>query len=312
MIILTELAQKLETILNDPSNPADYLFKVATEGFHIDTIADKNVNKNFIPVFIGSMGGTHNPVPQLKQASQTVSVVLYYPVRFKNDFYEIYDYLAGVFVGTSLNYGAVSGVAISNMSVPQYGELQNLDFNEFRKWVEDNYQKTIEVMETYMSMQFTLYFTTAGGEFLWGNAQTSSLSLLDGDGDVLNVDGHDMVDDDITYVTSNIQSNSEPSAEQELGTNEGAGIPTGTSYGAGFSVNVKNTPFYKYLIGQWFDGNSSDLIFDLTMTIAVDENTNWTFNRKCYLQSANLVVTKGQLITLTFGFGKLLELDDEE
>lgn len=307
MILLTELATKLENILNSQegfTNPTPYLFRVATEGFHIDHIADKDEKKNFIPVFIGSMGGTHNPVPQLKQASQTVSVVMYYPVRFKNDFYNLYDFLVTVFVGTSLYYGDISGRAISNMSVPQYGELQNLDFKEFETWVEQNYQRKIDVMETYMSMQFTLYFSTASGEFLWGNAQTSSLSIYDGD--TL------LEDSDVAYVTSNIQSNSEPSAEQELGTNEGSGIPTGTSYGAGFSVYVKNTPFYKYVIEQWFAGNSSDLVFDLTMAIKISDSESWTFTRKCYLQSANLVVTKGQLITLTFSFGKILEINEEE
>jgi len=183
MVRLYEVAEKLGKLLNgtDSETPAgysaDYDFQVATEGFHLDKISNKNTRKNFIPVFVGSFGGTYNPIPYLKEADYTLTVTLYYPVRFKNDFYALNDYLVECFVGKTLNYGTYSGKCLSNISVAQYGEIAPVDLEELSSWTLQTYSKEISVTESYMSMTFNLYLTTIGSDYLLGNDIKMNLQL---------------------------------------------------------------------------------------------------------------------------------------
>ena len=98
-VILTEVAQKISDILNGIdaetigiSRDNQYEFVVATEGFHLDYIYDKETKKNFIPVFIGSIGGENNPIPDLDESDTTIPVTIYFPVKFKDDFFLINKY----------------------------------------------------------------------------------------------------------------------------------------------------------------------------------------------------------------------------
>ena len=159
MIILSEVAQKLQSILNNGitingvsyTNPTDYEYQVQTEGYHLDNIVGET--KNFIPVFISSMGGSFNPVAGLKQSNVVIPITFYFPVRFKEDMYALNSFLVDVFVGQSISYGTISGYAISNLSVAQFGELDSMDvLREFETWVSNKYQRQLEVMEAYLSM----------------------------------------------------------------------------------------------------------------------------------------------------------------
>ena len=107
MIRIDEVAKKLENVLNgtDPEvvtligegkvqqPPTGFYFKVATEGFHIDKIYDEAAGKNFIPVFISSMGGQFNPVPELLQANYVIPIAIYFPVRFKYELFKLNEYI---------------------------------------------------------------------------------------------------------------------------------------------------------------------------------------------------------------------------
>lgn len=303
MILLTEVAQKLENILNGNDSettgltrPVDYDFVVETQGFHLDHIQNKTKGKNFIPVFISSMGGSFNPVPALKQATYTIPVIIYFPIRFKDDFFALNEYLVDVFVGTYLNYGTKSGRAISNISVAQYGEIVDLDLKEFATWVTNKYQKTIEIHQPWMTMQFTLYLSTANASFVWGNNATSSLSFT--------LDTTTYTDTDLTFVQGTVQSSSEPASQQLLDTSESDALPVATSYGSGFSIYVKDNDFYKNLVEKWFSGEIQTMEFTFSFTFL-----GKTFTRICYMQSTNLIVQKGQLTTMTFAFGKRVNLD---
>ena len=235
MIILKEVAEKLQNILNGTdsetsglSNPTSFYCQVATEGFHIDEIADVPNGRNFIPVFISSMGGQFNPVKGLKQASYSIGIVFYYPVRFKDDFYALCDFLADVFVGTHLNYGTISGKAVSNISVPQFGEIQDLDLKKLEKWVNDTYKQPIEIMEPHLTIQLTLYLSNAANGLVYGNDVKVDLSFS------YNSKTYDL--EDVDWDGASLQSNSQPQSEQEEGTNEGDSFPFGTTYGASFKV----------------------------------------------------------------------------
>ena len=188
MIRLDEAALKIQNILNGVDNDVislglypptneNYFFKVETEGFHLDHNYDMAEGKNFIPVFLSSAGGNFDAVRKIKRTVQTLPITFYFPVRLKDDFFQLNDYLADVFIAQLINFGPHSGVGLCNISVPQFGEIQNIDLKQFAQWVETNYKKPIEVMEPYLSMTITLYVTTQNSGFLLGNNVDYSLSF---------------------------------------------------------------------------------------------------------------------------------------
>lgn len=316
MIILDEVAKKLQNILNGKDsetqsfqNPTGFDFVVYTPGLHIDTLAKKDKGSNFIPVFISSMGGAHNPVLQLKQGNYTIPIVFYYPVRFKDDFFALYDFLADVFIGAYLNYGANSGKAVSNISVPRNGEIQDLDFTAFKTWVEEKFRQPIEIMEPYLSMELTLYLSSAAPEFVYGNGVSTSLSFK-----IKNAEDVEetYTDDDVTVEENTIQSQAQVQSEQLEGSGESQGLPFGVAYGSGFSCYYKDNEFYAKLLELWTTGESQNL--ELVLSISIPSNTHIdlvsgepapiVFTRKVFIESVVLTARKGQLITFNFTFSK--------
>lgn len=302
MIRLDEVALKIENILNGSDadvihlgieTPTGFYFKVETEGFHINSIADKKEGKNFIPVFISSMGGQFNPVPDLLQANYVIPIALYFPVRFKNEAFKLNEYLARVFVGRQLNYGKNSGKALSNISVARYGEIVDLDLQQFQKWVKTTYLQTVEIMEPYLQVTFELYLSTVSDDFVYGNDVETSLSVT--------INGETYTESNLALVENSIQSHSEPAAQQLLGSSipETEGYPVNTSYSSGFAVYIKNNDFFRKIIERWFEGNIQKTSFELNISFLGS-----TFTRQCYCQSVNLVARKGELATITFAFIK--------
>lgn len=315
MIILNELAQKLESILNgvdseinslltteEKATRPDYAFVVEAQGFHIDHIMDQKKQENFIPVFVSSMGGQFNPVKGLKQGNYVIPISFYFPVRFKDDFFKLGDYLINCFVGQFLDYGLISGKAVSNLSAPTYGEIVDLDLAQFNKWADEIYQTTVNRKnEPFMSMNFNLYLTTAGSTFVFGNAAKVTLKY------------GNLPEQEIVFANSSIQSTSQTNSQQELepaiGEHaEAESLPFGTAYGAGFTAYVENNEFWFNVMQTWMQGNSQSLEFTLKITIAIG-NSNLLFQRTVYVESINVPIQKGQLITATFSFGKKAEVE---
>lgn len=176
MIYLDEVCAKLSQILNSADNPVDFLYDVQAVGYHADTVYDKEKGKNLIRVFVSTFGGEFNPIPHLSQATYTIPITFYFPVRFKESFFALDSYIHGVFVGAMMEYGDKSTKAVSNLSIATYGEIQDLDFKEFKKWADNLYEKPIEVMEKYMSMTVNLYLTTIADNYLMGNSAKAVLS----------------------------------------------------------------------------------------------------------------------------------------
>lgn len=311
MILINEVAKKIEDILNgtDPevaalrlNRPVDYYFKVATEGFHIDRIFDVPEGRNFIPVFISTMGGQFNPVPELLQANYVIPIAIYFPVRFKNDLFRLNEYLARVFVGRQLNYGEESGSALSNISIAQFGEILEMDvLQEYASWEKTTYKRARDVMEPMLQMNFNLYLSTASSDFVYGNNSKATLTIDYDPSDTDLPSGWQTTDatDDVSFVQTSIQSHSDPQVQQLVGSSESEGLPTGTSYATSFSIYIKNKNFYKFLIKKWFKGESQDLSFTLQF-----EFLGETYTRTVYVQSANLSVQKGELATITLTYAK--------
>ena len=169
MIYLTQVCERLSEILNSTDNPVSYTYAVESVGYHWDRIYEDK--KNIIRVFVSSMGGAFNPVFGLGEANYTIPIIFYFPVRFKEDFFILDKYLHSVLVGA--NFGVENSV--SNLSVSQFGEIQNLDLKEFSSWSERTFQIPTDVSEEYMTMQCTLYLSTLKEGYVYGNSVTATL-----------------------------------------------------------------------------------------------------------------------------------------
>lgn len=326
MIILSEVAKKLENILNGVDeeinvkqnliNPTQYHFFVEAQGFHIDHIISKDYGENLFPVFVSSMGGQFNPVKGLKQGSYVIPITFYFPVRFRDTFFKLGDYLIDAFVGQELNYGVLSGSAISNLSVPTFGEIQNFDLQEFKKWVADTYQNKINVKtEPFMSMSINLYLTDVGEGFIFGNSVKAYLKK-DGDNDYT----------EIVFDTSSIQSNAQTNSEQEIDatTPEGESLPFGTAYGIGFTAYPRfddlHGDWWYNLLKDWCDGKAQNITLEAKFEIKVGEQTIGsvttdkllTFKRTCFIQSFNVPMNPGQVISCVISLGKKIIVENEE
>lgn len=167
MFVLEEVANKIEEILN--GFESNYEFSVQTQGYHLDKIANHESGKNFIPVFIELTSGDIEPIPSLNMASYNIETTIYFPVRFKHDFFVLQDKINNAFCGQTIDIGTLTGKCVSNLSIPTYGEIQDLDLNEFKEWVENIYRKEISVSEPYQTMTFTLYFGTVKQGIPFGN-----------------------------------------------------------------------------------------------------------------------------------------------
>ena len=251
MIILSEIAEKVSAILNgtdQETNQArtyvpDFEYLVATQGFHLDHIFNKSTGKNMIPVFISSLGGTNNPVPDLKQSDATVQIAFYFPVKFKDEFYNLADQMGTWFVGKILNYGTHSGRALSNLSLPNVGEIQELDLKEFKQWVGSIYRRTIDVTEPYMSLVFTLYLNCfdSTNTFIGNQIKITSLTF--------SYNGTDFYEDKtpISIERADIAS-LENASQQILNQPYVKGYPANLGYTRQLPLILKENSGYKRLL----------------------------------------------------------------
>jgi len=202
MITLEQIGQKLNRILNGiTTDSADtgeswltqtapttnaYNFAVKTNGFHLDKINNQDNYKNLVFVFVDSLGGEINNVKSLKEIDYNTEITFYYPVRFKDDFYAINNFLYDTFVEQFLNFGTSANkeICLTAISVAQYGEIAIDNFQQLAKFFNDNYplQRPILKSEMYMSMTFTLYLSTINGlnqnnGLLMGNSWNTSISI---------------------------------------------------------------------------------------------------------------------------------------
>lgn len=172
-MIITDVAEKLQEMLNS-IEASNFQFVVKSQGFHLDTIASRKTGKNTIPVFVSVVTGENNPVPNLKEKNRTYEINLYFPVRFKEDFFNLEDSIDEYFVGKKVTFNSES--ALCNVSIAEYGELTDIQLKEFDTWVNETYEGAVkvfkneyEVCEPYMSMTLRLYTTTLGEGFMFGN-----------------------------------------------------------------------------------------------------------------------------------------------
>lgn len=241
MIVLPEIAQKLQDILNANEN-TDLKYVVNTPGFHLDRISDKVNARNFIPVFISTLGGQINPVPILKQVDGTIPVVFYFPVRFKEQMFLLNEYLNTVLVGQTIEWGTLSGRILSNLSLPRYGEIQDMDLIQFKNWVNATFQREIEIMEPFISMELTLYLSSVDSQFIYGNnVKIKSISI--------DYNGTKIFEDEDPICIDRVDiGSSEPAAQQTFDDKYSKGFPANAAFTRQLPLIIKNNEYYYNLI----------------------------------------------------------------
>ena len=317
MINLEIIAQTIDTFLNgtnieipsglvSPTND-DFYFKVYSEGLYLSKVNNMGRGKNFIPVVVGAYGGENNPVEGLGEQDRNVMIQLLFPVKLKQIMFALEDYLDAVFVGRELTFGTQK--AVCNLSPAQYGELQDVDLNQFQEWVETTYKQPIEIMETYMAMNITLYLSTAKnvgneGGFVYGNSYTFNFSIGS------KVNGEfvaSMTDSAPVFVDQADGSSSQPESQQLLGEKYSKLINKATSYSKTIEVYVKNDANYEWLIQKYLDRDLQGLMVQVVETYNLG-TTNPTKTAYYALNDVSLVKTKGELMSITLSLGDLLEI----
>lgn len=304
MILLNEVAEKIDEILNQTNVELDYTplyqYLVATQGFHLDKISDSKTGKNCIPVFISTLGGTNNPVPNLRQSEASIPITFYFPVRFKEDFFDLYDYLCDVFIGKVNNYGARTGDALSNISLANFGEIVDLDLIEFKKWVGSIYRGEIEVMEPYMSMTITLYLTIydENNYFIGNNIKITGLTI--------SYKGDQIFSDDEPMVIERADiGSSENASQQILGTTHVKGYPANLAFSKQLPLIVKNNESYRNLINICEkEKDIQNLVLTLSEEIpfvfeSSDDDTTLEIQHTYYITNYSRKNTLGQLVGIS-------------
>lgn len=363
MIYLNEVAERLGRILEGDENPADFIYDVQTVGFHLDKIYSKGDGRDSIMVFVSQMGGSFNPVPGLNECTASIPITFYFPVRFKDAIFALDAYLHERFVGVFQNYGANTGDCVSNLSISQYGEIQDLDLKEFREWAESVYRKPIEVKEPYMSMTTTLYLSSMNSDFLYGNAFKAFLGyranrqdFIDANGNTVygyelvgrrygvwksyvcedgkircTIEGQNYVYSEydtemiiegetvsgsprvvypsmgLVFASASMQSNSQSSDQQVIGTRESSGLPYGSTTGKSITCYVQKDIHWGFIVNEWLASSLNEA--NLRLEIQIDgiplESGNSRYD--CYVQSVNMPITKGEPMTATLAFGRRMD-----
>lgn len=295
MINLEQIREKLENLLNGTDeelgnlvspNSDKYFFNVATEGFELKRIYDMQSGKNFIPVFIGSAGGEFNAIPDLGQYSLSIQCQVYFPVRFKDDFYIYFtNFIKNVFVGKMLTYGDEK--ALHNISVPQYGEIESFAVKEFQNFIINTYKMPVEVSEQWMTMTFVIYLSALNKGFAFGNEATASIIYISSEGKIENLPYP-------VYITQTSNANVETQSEQILGEKQAKSLGVISGYAFSIDLYIQNNGFFKSLLNDYYAGKiQNNHISLLNNLIGV-----W-YVIDCIISTATVNITKGQPLTIS-------------
>lgn len=303
MLILSEISKKVQEILNNSNS--GFLFVANGTGFILDSIVDKEQKENFIPVFVAQSGGEYTAIPDISQADGEYTITIYFPVVFKNKFYELGDYIAQSIVGKQINFGENTGNCICNISVPTFNDIEDLDvLTEFKKWVSSNYNYTITKTEVYSSMTFTLYLSNAkniGEEdgFIYANGLTKpTISITDG------VNTYTL--DNPIFLSQTFKMDAHSNAQQLLGENYVKGIVATSTYSRMLPLYVQNNDFFKTIFSFALNRKLNTLKLTITDTNPLD--TSETITRDYYISSYEFVPNLGNLLGITLNLNDLLEI----
>ena len=326
---LEEISQKIGAILNGTDAETESLrpngrpfpdlnFMVATEGYHLDDIGDSKAGKNLIPVYVGALGGSNEPIPDLGAQNRNTAITVYFPVRLKEQMKELDNYLAQILVGRMLTWGDVK--ARSNTSPSQFGELFDMDTRQFSdqnqqfvNWVETQYHVKVEVSEMWMTMQLTLYLSTAKdlGEyegFLMGDHDHITKLSAKIPNDTPGEDPYILIDEESPVMIDKTSSlATEPAAQQILGQESIKGFGATTT-------GVRTISFYLRLdafgraIAEWIlkkEAQGKTVVVTESLDIFSDDDAQLPLELETeyYILNASLDMRNGVLMTCSLQLG---------
>lgn len=297
MIDLTELAIKLKNILNGVDSETtgivntigDYYFNVQTYGEHLDSIV-KN-NKNTIPVYIGSVEGEIDPIPNIKYVSYEYKIYMYFPLSKKEDFFRLQDFISQVFVGKILNIGVQSKSALFNISIPEIEEIERLNFNQFQEWTENMFSLPVDTTELWCSLSFSLFASQYGDDkIILGNESSLSIDL--------NIDGVDYTYD-LLWTGFETAFNADIASQQLIGEYQTSSVIKNSSTGHRLSFLIKKEDKYVKIIEKILNGEMAQVIGTLNIKI----NNFINISKKVLISDATLSINYGEplsvVLTLT-------------
>ena len=325
---LEDISQKIGAILNGtdaetlglmPSvSPfAGFTFMVATEGYHLDKIYSNEAGKNLIPVYVGALGGSNEPIPDLGAQNRNTVITIYFPVRFKEAMREVDNYLSNILVGRILTWGGEK--ARSNTSPSQFGELFDMDTKQFREqnqqftnWIETQYHVSMEVSEMWMSMQLTLYLSTAkdlgayGGFLMGDHDEITELTLrVPTPG---QTDPYAEIEEENPVMIDKTGSiTSEPAAQQILGEGSVKGFGATTTGVRTVSFYMRSDLFCKtiaeLILTKQAQGKTIVLKEELPLFSDDEDSAPLTVESEYYILNASLDIRNGVLMTCSLQLG---------
>lgn len=166
MIKLEELQKKISNILNNIDtetmsydNPCDdFYFAVKTYGTRLETIGNETLKRNIIPVYINLSNSNVEPIEDLGEIDTTFDFYIYFPLKYKEQFFQLGSFLLNCFNAKTLNYGNESGKALTTLSLPELNEIEDLQLNELGSFLEQDFNLPIRKTEQYGVLTFNIYF----------------------------------------------------------------------------------------------------------------------------------------------------------
>lgn len=294
MIIINEVAETLEKLLNGDeystlgyTRPNDFMFSVATNGFHLDRIANKKERKNFIPCFLSQTGGEYDPIPNLQKQAISFNLTMYFPVRYKKAFYEIGNFLASALVGKVRSWGDASGDCLSTIDPAVFGEITTQDLTQFKSWVSDTYQEEINVSENFISMSIDLYLTSSLSSYYGNNAKVEFGFKYQASFKYVEV----------KWVSQTQTQDNTPSSQQLLGTDKYSKSIINSTANA-YSIQFILTDDTKYLLQNYANSSLNDDLYSLRITIG-----DIVITRSVVILNFQPLIAYGQLISLVLTLG---------
>ena len=185
MVKINSLAAHIENAANQYAinNSLNIRFKARTYASFLDKIVETSggVDREYIPIYLDVPSGAFDAVPNISKVNQTYEINFFFPIEYKETMLALLEYLPSVYVAKVLSIG--SEKAVTNLSVPVFGEVQPATMERFSQFIKDTYGNSIVVKRTdyWLNYKLTIFLGSAkandGSAMLWGNDISYELNI---------------------------------------------------------------------------------------------------------------------------------------
>lgn len=308
MIGLKDIAEALNSKLNanieGSAKPSDISFLVAYDGFRLTSVADRDLKRNVVFVYVSDFYRGLSPIQGIMKLGITCTVNFYAPVALKDEIAEIIDWISSEWSGGTVSIGDSSSTMVA-VGSPEYGDLISIDaesYKLFDAWTSDFYGVPSEVMTPYLpiSLELTLGATYNDTTTFWnGNAFSVSATGHFSDGTTESAD--------FVFVNSATAMVSTFASQQLIGETTSYSYPNISADNISFQAYVENNAFFQKVWKDYVSTKLSTDYFDLSFGFPSWEgdlaSSTW------YLQQCVFSMNKGETVTAQFVFVRKREDD---